>query len=107
MARNIKPTKQKTVDFDDISTGSTVRLVDIGNYFLLTGLETPPENRGKGGAKKVMQQAIQYAIDNEKNIELSVIPDDDTDTETLIKLYSSFGFRKTGQPHNHMRYITI
>ena len=98
--------KEKFKDFDDDETDSTVRLVNKGDYFLLTGLETSKENQGKGGAKRVMQQAIDYATDMDMNIELAVLPDEDTDKERLIGFYKSFGFRETGQPHNHMR-LTI
>lgn len=65
----------------------------------LTNLES--KNRNSGEAKKVMEMAIKWAQENGFSLILNAVPDDDTDTERLIKFYQSFGFKKSG-PFNQM-----
>jgi len=71
-------------------TGSTGKL--IGKT--VTGIETPPEHRGKGGAHEVMKQITKHLDDRHMEGWLYAVPyGDHMDRKRLVNFYRKHGFK--------------
>lgn len=69
----------------------------VSGHTLLTGLKTPEEHRGKGGAENVMKQATDHLDSHKLTSVLYVIPDKDEDEDRLRKFYHKHGFEKSSE----------
>jgi GNAT superfamily N-acetyltransferase len=96
----------KEVHFTHPETGTKAKVVhEKDGGLLFTALETPKNSRGKGGAKHVVKQAIDYADKQKKHMRLNAIADDeDGDTKRLMNFYKLHGFEhQEGKPKFMMK----
>lgn len=95
----------REVQFRDRLTGATALLVPdrgSGGGKLVTGVETPIQAAGKGGANAVMRQVTSHLDRTGTAARLvAVAIDDRSNTEGLQRLYSRHGF--SGNPINMTR----
>ena len=87
--------KITTTDFHHEPTGSRAALINRGpRTATLTGVETRPEHRGKGGAHEVMKKVTAHLDLHGMNASLHAIPTDEKGAKksSLVKFYSKHGF---------------
>lgn len=90
-------TKGASVTLRHEETGSVATLVnEEPGHVLLTSVETPEHNRGKGGATKLMKQVEEHLNQNNLTARLVALAiEEGTTTEGLARLYGRHGFVKT------------
>ncbi len=92
-------------DISDTVAGATsVRIGDTeviintsGDNIVLESIRTDEDKTGQGSAKNALDKIIEVADQQEKTIELKVVPETEATTEEgLVKLYEDAGFVKEG-----------
>lgn len=90
LANHAKPSK--TVNFVHPPSGAKGDVKHFKNYAMVTGVRTPKEGRGLGGASDVMSQINSHLDKNNLPGLLYAIPDDDEDEERLTNFYRNHGY---------------
>lgn len=94
---SIKLSKWYEREFVHEPTGSKVKAMGGDRKVYVTGMHTPPEHRGKGGAHAVMKKLTDHLDSNGLEATLVAKPQDgSTDKRRLEALYRKHGFRKDG-----------
>lgn len=92
-------------DISDVMGGATkvkigateVILKDNKDNIVIESIRTDENEKGKGSAKNALKQVTDIADEQQKTLELKVVPENESTTEAgLTKLYESFGFEKDG-----------
>lgn len=73
-------------------TGAKAKMTEYPDHMHLTGVATPKEGRGQGGARDIMRQALAHADSKGLPTVLHAIPDEDKDEARLIDFYKQHGF---------------
>lgn len=104
----IKLSPMHTKTFVHGPTGSTAKVIgahDYGARVYVTGVHTPAEHRGKGGAHEVMKQVTDHLDTNGHEASLrAVATDDHVSIRRLVKFYGKHGFVKNGPMGDMKRY---
>ncbi len=95
----LKLGKSYEKEFVHEPTGSKIKVMGSGSNkkVYVTGMHTPVEHRGKGGAHEVLKKLTAHLDSHEQHATLVAKPQDDaTDKKKLEGLYRKHGFRKDG-----------
>lgn len=101
----LSPVGHKT--FVHAPTGSSAKIIGSeghGGGAYVTGVHTPVEHRGKGGAHEVMRQVTQYLDDRGKTGSLKARGlESHVDQKKLKKFYEKHGFKSVDHEGNMTR----
>lgn len=86
------------------STGSSATIIHRGPRTAhVTGVNTPPQHRGRGGADAVLRKVTAHLDQHGLHADLYAQPTNgETNVRGLKRLYARHGFRATGEGGHHM-----
>lgn len=92
----LKLSSLTTRQFVHEPTGSRAVVYHSGNTATVSGVETPIEHRGKGGAHEVMKMVTKHLDDNKIDARLHPQPygDKAPSKRVLVNFYKKHGFKK-------------
>jgi ribosomal protein S18 acetylase RimI-like enzyme len=89
--------KQGETEFVHEPTGSRVKMIGTSRSAYVTGVHTPPEHRGKGGAHEVMRKLTAHLDAHGTEAMLVAKPQDETTKKGRLEaFYRKHGFKKDG-----------
>lgn len=73
---------------------SLIHLPGYKNWYYFNRLNVPAPIRGRGIAKKLMNQVVEWADQNQIYIHLDINPYGDLNLEQLTSFYKRYGFQE-------------
>lgn len=93
----LRLSKQGETEFVHEPTGSRIKAIGTDKSVYVTGMYTPPEHRGKGGAHAVLKKLTDHLDKNGTAAMLVAKPQDSvTNKKKLEALYRKHGFKRDG-----------